>query len=98
MPLDMDNEACRYADKVRALRQREYDNAALYTDNEAEQAAQNERSMQNFIPYFKQVSEKRHRNSSDSIIINWVRVLTPSLKKHAFYNLLINNILHLCVT
>lgn len=71
---DMDNEACRYADKVRALRQREYDNAALYTDNEAEQAAQNERSMQNFIPYFKQVSEKRHRNSSDSIIINWGRV------------------------
>ena len=25
-------------------------------------------------------------------------VLTSSLKKHAFYNLLINNILYLCVT
>ena len=26
------------------------------------------------------------------------KVLTSSLKKHAFYNLLINNILYLCVT
>ena len=26
------------------------------------------------------------------------RLLTSSLKKHAFYNLLINNILYLCVT
>ena len=25
-------------------------------------------------------------------------ILTSSLKKHAFYNLLINNILYLCVT
>lgn len=29
---DVDNEACLYADKVRAIRQREYDNATLYTD------------------------------------------------------------------
>ena len=27
-----------------------------------------------------------------------VNILTSSLKKHAFYNLLINNILYLCVT
>ena len=27
-----------------------------------------------------------------------IGVLTSSLKKHAFYNLLINNILYLCVT
>ena len=31
----LDQEACIYADKVRAIRQREYDNAALYTDSEA---------------------------------------------------------------
>ena len=70
----VDNEACIYADKVRALRQREYDNASLYTDNEAEIAMQNERSQCNFIEYFKQVADKRHKNSSESIIINWKRV------------------------
>ena len=71
---DVDNEACLYADKVRAIRQREYDNAALYTDSEAEQAAQIERSQCNFIEYFKQVADKRHKNSSWSIITNWNRV------------------------
>lgn len=71
---EVDNEACLYADKVRAIRQREYDNAALYTDSEAEQAAQIERSQCNFIEYFKQVADKRHKNSSWSIITNWNRV------------------------
>lgn len=49
------------------MRQREYDNAALYTDSEAEHAAQNERSQCNFISYFNEVADKRHRNSSMSI-------------------------------
>lgn len=71
---DVDNESCLYADKVRALRQREYDNSALYTESEAEMAAQNERAQCNFIEYFKQIAEKRHKNSSASIIINWNRV------------------------
>ena len=71
---EIDNEACLYADKVRAFRQHEYDNAALYTDSEAEQAAQNERSQCNFIEYFRLVARKRHKNSSDSIIVNWNRV------------------------
>ena len=71
---EVDNEACLYADRVRAIRQREYDNAALYTDSESEQAAQNERSQCNFIDYFKQVADKRHKHSSDSIIVNWNRV------------------------
>lgn len=42
------------------MRQREYDNAALYTDSEAEHAAQNERSQCNFISYFNEVADKRH--------------------------------------
>ena len=34
------------------------------------------------------------------LLANWTtpNVLTSSLKKHVFYNLLINNILYLCVT
>ena len=46
-----DQEACIFADKVRDLRQHEYDNQSLYTDSEAEQAAQNERSKCDFIKY-----------------------------------------------
>lgn len=56
------------------MRLREYDSAALYTDSEAEHAAQNERSQCNFISYFNEVADKRHRNSSESINVNWRRV------------------------
>ena len=55
-----DQEACIFADKVRDLRQHEYDNQALYTDTEAEQAAQNERAKCDFIKYSDELKEKRH--------------------------------------
>lgn len=71
---EVDNEACLYADKVRARRQREYDNTALYTESEAEQAAQKEKGQCNFIEYFGQLMIKRHKNSSNSILVNWNRV------------------------
>ena len=70
----IDQEACIYADNIRSIRQREYDNASLYTDVEQEQAEQNERSQCNFIKYFNHIAKERHKNSSDSIIINWNRV------------------------
>ena len=68
-----DQEACIFADKVRDLRQHEYDNQSLYTDSEAEQAAQNERSKCDFIKYFEDLRDKRHQNSSKSIRVNWNR-------------------------
>ena len=70
----LDKEACRYADKVRALRQQEYDTAVVYSDREQEMIAQNERSGQDFIAYFNSIIYKCHPNSSKSIIINWTRV------------------------
>lgn len=70
----VDQRACLYADKIREARQREYDNAALYTETETAQAEQNERSKCNFIEYVKYVKEKRHGNSSKSIIVNWNRL------------------------
>lgn len=70
----LDQESCIYADKVRSLRQKEYDNAALYADTDAEQAEQLERSRSNFIEYFDHVQRTRHAHSSDSIIVNWRRV------------------------
>lgn len=80
----VDNEACLYADKVRAIRQREYDNAALYTDKEVEMAAQKERSQCNFIEYFKTIQEKLHKNASDSVIVNWKRVYELLFKIQEF--------------
>lgn len=70
----LDQEACIYADKVRAIRQHEFDNAALFSADEAEHVAQIERSQYNFIDYFDKVAYDRHKNSSDSIIVNWKRV------------------------
>ena len=70
----LDKESCRYADKVRALRQQEYDTAVVYSEREQEMIAQNERSEQDFIAYFNSIIHKCHPNSSKSIIINWTRV------------------------
>jgi integrase len=70
----IDQEACVFADGVRSIRQKEYDNADLYTEKEAELAVQNQRQQIDFIEYFLKVSRDRHRNSSQSIIINWNRV------------------------
>ena len=70
----LDQESCIYADKVRSLRQKEYDNASLYSETDAEQAEQLERSRYNFIEYFDHVQRTRHAHSSDSIIANWNRV------------------------
>ena len=70
----LDREACIYADKVRALRQQEYDTAVVYSDREQEMIAQNERMEQDFIAYFNSIIYKMHPNSSNSIIVNWTRV------------------------
>ena len=69
----IDQEACIFADKVRDIRQHEYDNQSLYTETEAEQAAQNERSKCDFIKDFEDLRDKRHQNSSKSIRVNWDR-------------------------
>jgi hypothetical protein len=70
---EKDRETILYADGIRKLRQREYDNTCLYSDAEAAQAEQKERAQQNFIEYFDAASKKRHAQSSDSIRANWER-------------------------
>lgn len=71
---EKDRETCVYADNVRKLRQREFDNQALYTDQEAELAEQQEKSNCNFIGYYEQLIQKRQKKSSRSVITNWTRV------------------------
>lgn len=70
---EKDQETMLYADGIRKLRQREYDNADLYSDTESAQVEQKERAQQNFIEYFKATAKKRHAQSSDSIRVNWKR-------------------------
>ena len=72
---EKDQQACLYADGVRKLRQREYDNADLYSDTETAQAEQKEKLQRNFIEYFGATAQKRHARSSESIRINWKRTL-----------------------
>jgi len=71
---DLDMGACIYADGMRSVRQREFDNADLYTDKEAELLEQNYKQKEDFIAYFKKVSVERHARSSESIRVNWNRV------------------------
>lgn len=70
----VDNESCLYADKVRELRQREYDNQELYTETESALVAQSQRSQESFIDYFEQEAKRRHTANSESIKVNWNRV------------------------
>jgi integrase len=88
---EKDQENMIYADGVRELRQREYNNVDLYSDAETEQAEQKERLQQNFIEYFDKVTTKRHANNSKSILINWQRAV-EFLKQFAGDTLLFSQI------
>lgn len=70
----IDKQTCIFADKVREIRQREFDHAFLFTDVESAQAELNERNQYNFIEYFKQEIFRRHRDNSSGIIMTWNRV------------------------
>lgn len=70
---EVDCESMLYADGVRKLRQREYDNIDLYSDTETAHVKQKERLQHSFIQYFEKVTFKRHANSSKSIQVNWQR-------------------------
>ncbi|HCM34676.1 site-specific integrase [Chryseobacterium sp.] len=68
-----DRETMLYADSLRKLRQREYDNFELYSDLDAVLAEQKEKSQENFVRYFDLLVTKRHKNNSESIQVNWYR-------------------------
>lgn len=68
-----DRETMLYADSLRKLRQREYDNIELYSDLDAVLAEQKEKSQENFVRYFDLLVTKRHKNNSESIQVNWYR-------------------------
>ena len=73
---EVDNDTCLFADRRRNQLQHEYDNASLFSDSEAEQAQQLERSQQDFIAYFDKITITNHIKSSSAIVVNWRRVST----------------------
>lgn len=70
-----DRETMFYADSVRKLRQREYDNIELYNELDQIQAEQKEKSQENFVKYFEALIKIRHKNNSESIKVNWERAV-----------------------
>lgn len=72
----LDMETCLYADSVRVLRQKEYDNKALFSDQQAEMAEQSERSKCNVLEYIEKLTNEREATASDSIVVNWRRLYT----------------------
>ena len=68
-----DRETCIFADNVRILRQREYDNTELYSDTEQAMVEKKARGQADFIEYFGKQAAKRHKNDSKSISVNWDR-------------------------
>ena len=73
---EVDNETCLFADRRRSQLQHEYDNASLFSESEAEQVQQMERSQQDFIAYFDKITVSLHVKSSSGIMVNWRRVST----------------------
>ncbi len=70
---ETDREIMLYADGVRKIRQKEYDNTDLYSDAENLLVQQKEKAKEDFIKYIASVAAKRHARSSKSIMINWER-------------------------
>jgi integrase len=88
---EADRETMLYADGVRKLRQREYDNADLYSDTETEQKELRERLQQNFIEYFEATAKKRQHLTSATSRVSWRRTI-EILKQFAGETLLFKNI------
>ena len=89
-----DRETMFYADSVRKLRQREYDNIELYNELDQIQAEQKEKSQENFVKYFEALIKIRHKNNSESIKINWERaidfLISYEVLKSLFLKLILN--------
>ncbi|MDE6722453.1 MAG: site-specific integrase [Bacteroidaceae bacterium] len=68
-----DRETCIFADNVRILRQREYDNTELYSDTEQAMVEKKARGQEDFIEYFGKQAAKRYKNDTKSVGVNWDR-------------------------
>mgnify|MGYP004703164775 FL=1 len=72
---EKDRESVIYADGVRKLRQKEYDNADLYTVDEVKKVEAKQKAETNFMEYFSNIANQRNKNRSESIRLSWLVVL-----------------------
>lgn len=86
-----DREIMLYADGIRKLRQKEYDNIDLQSDTDSLLVEQKEKGRENFIEYIAKARAKRHAKSSKSIQTNWSRT-KEFLKNYAGDNLMFSQI------
>jgi len=90
---ESDREIMLYADGIRKIRQKEYDNRDLYSDADNLLAEQKEKGQEDFIEYIAAVAAKRHARSSKSIQINWKRT-REFLKSYSGDSLIFSQIDH----
>ena len=88
---EMDRASIVYADGIRALRQKEFDNAELYTDDDNRKVEAKQKAETNFILYFEKLAYKRNKNRSESILLSWLCVY-DYLKKFGGETLLFANL------
>jgi len=88
---EMDRASIVYADGIRALRQKEFDNAELYTDDDNRKVEAKQKAETNFILYFEKLAYKRNKNRSESILLSWLCVY-DCLKKFSGETLLFANL------
>ncbi len=73
--LRVDSEACEFAENVRRKAQQHYDAEYLKSDEEKAIRKLREAADGDFIDYMDYERDRRHRNSSESISINWRRAI-----------------------
>lgn len=73
--LRVDSEACEFAENVRRKAQQHYDAEYLKSDEEKAIRKLREAADGDFIDYMDYERDRRHRNSSESIRINWRRAI-----------------------
>jgi integrase len=88
---EVDRASIVYADGIRALRQKEFDNAELYTDDDNRKVEAKQKAETNFILYFEKLAYKRNKNRSESILLSWLCVY-DYLKKFGGETLLFANL------
>lgn len=70
----MDREACLYADRVRKLRQQEYDNSSLFSDVEAELAVQQEMMCKDCFKFIEEQISLLRRHGTQASLDHYSRM------------------------
>lgn len=88
---EADQQACIYANNIRNIRQKEYDNFDLYTEEEKKALEQKRRSESDFILFMHKYNERRNRILSTETYKRWLRTI-KYLKHHTGGELLFEDI------